>query len=349
MEQKTLILLALIAISCIMVGSAVGFSYGVMSAPTKTVTTPTPLIVPTPTPTPTPIIVKENYTVVIDDLGRVVQVPRNVERVISTSSGIVEIIYALGCGEKLVGVDAYSKFPPQVENVTEVYGREGLNLEIALSLNPQVAFAWWYQKSKLEQLEQYIPVIYVNPRSVDDVLKTIKLIGVVLGVEDRADNLTEYMSNYIDLVEDRVGGLSEENKTTIYYELGDLGKTVGYGTFTNELITMAGGINIALKASTERYPRLTSEYIIQEDPDVIVVISWGKSIDEVISRPGWDSIKAVVENRVYTIESGWVTCSPRLILGLLQFAKWLHPDLFQDISVESVMAELYSTYYGVTS
>ena len=111
---------------------------------------------------------------------------------------------------------------------------------------------------------------------------------------------------------------------------------------------MAGGLNIALKASTERYPRLTSEYIINANPDVIVVVSWGRPLDEVKSRPGWDTISAVVNDRVYVIESGWVTCSPRLVLGLLQFAKWFYPDLFQDVDVDAIASEMYSTYYGIT-
>lgn len=335
MKKVSIVLISLLIVACIIVGFTAGFSYRAATSPTKVVTKQ--------------ITVKENYTVVVDDLGRIVHIPKTVDRVISLSSGIDEIIYALGCGDMLVGRDYYTSFPPQVKNVTIIYSKGGLNLELALSLNPQVVFAWWYQKYRLEQLEKYVPVVYVNPKSVNDVLKTIKLVGIILGVEDEADNLVKYMSNYISLVRNRVKNMPEENRVKVYYELGGLGKTVGYDTFTNELITMAGGYNIALKVSADRYPKLTPEYIIKENPDIIVVISWGKSMKEIVNRPGWDSINAVIDNRVYKIESGWVTCSPRLILGMLQFAKWFYPNVFQDIDIRSIEKEIYSTYYGIAS
>ena len=146
-----------VAIVGLLIGVAVGWGLSTLVGPAGVSTTTTQV----PTPAPTTVIVKENYTVVVDDLGRVVHVARPVERVISVSSGVNEIIYALGCGDMLVGRDSYSSFPPQVKNVTVVYSKEGLNLELALSLEPDVVFAWWYQRYKLEQLEEHVPVIYV--------------------------------------------------------------------------------------------------------------------------------------------------------------------------------------------
>jgi len=91
---------------------------------------------------------------------------------------------------------------------------------------------------------------------------------------------------------------------------------------------MAGGINIAADEPF-RYPDLTDEYIIAKNPDVIVVISYGASIEEIKARQGWQNINAVKNDRVYSIDRHLVTASPRLVDGLEQLAKWFHPDLFE--------------------
>ena len=73
---------------------------------------------------------------------------------------------------------------------------------------------------------------------------------------------------------------------------------------------------------------LSSEWIIDQDPDVIVVVSYGVSLDEVKARDGWDSIGAVINDKVYSIESNLVSATPRMVLGLEQFAKWFYPEYF---------------------
>ena len=90
---------------------------------------------------------------------------------------------------------------------------------------------------------------------------------------------------------------------------------------------MAGGINLAADEPV-RYPILNSEYIIDRNPDIIVIVSYGASINEVKNRDGWGNMTAVKNNKIYQIDTNWITCNPRLILGLDQFAKWFHPDKF---------------------
>ncbi|HEC35867.1 MAG TPA: ABC transporter substrate-binding protein [Anaerolineae bacterium] len=77
-----------------------------------------------------------------------------------------------------------------------------------------------------------------------------------------------------------------------------------------------------------RYPLLSEEYIIERNPDVIVIVSGGASVDEVKGRAGWQNIKAVQDDRVYTIDTHLVTSNPRIVEGLEQFAKWFHPELW---------------------
>ena len=196
-----------------------------------------------------------------------------------------------------------------------------------IGLEPDVIFAWPYSRDAIISLEDKIPVVYIDPGSVDEVLNTIMMIGVVVGKISEAENLTTYMRNIIDNITEITEDLNKTQRPLVYYELGSPMKTVGPGTFTNEFIYLAGGINIAAEEPL-RYPILTSEYIIERNPDVIIVVSYGASVEEIKNRGGWDSTNAVKNDRVYKIDSNIVTANPRLVQGLEQFAKWFHPDFF---------------------
>ncbi len=264
---------------------------------------------------------------IIDDVGRTVTIPKTPERIVSLASSATETLYALGAGDKLVGRDKYSTYPEEVKNVQEVGSGSSPNLEMIIGLQPDVLFAWPYSRNAIISLEDKMPVIYIDPRSVDDVLDTIRMIGLVTGKSSEAENLIAEMQNKIDAITDVTKELNKTQRPLVYYELGTPMKTTGPGTFTNELIFMAGGINLAADEPV-RYPLLNSEYIIERNPDVIIIVSYGASIEEVKNRDGWENIHAVKNDRVYKIDTNLVTSNPRLVQGLEQFAKWFHPDLF---------------------
>ena len=264
----------------------------------------------------------------IDGAGRTVNITRTPERVVSIASSVTEILYALGCGDMLVGVDKYSDYPPEVKEKPCVGSAFSLNVEMVLDLKPDLVLTWWYAEEAIRALEERgITVFAINPQSVYDVLQTIRTIGLIVGRSEEANSLAARMQDVVDEVTDRTKGLAKADRPLVYYELGTPMKTTGPGTFTNELIFMAGGINIAAEEPV-RYPLLSSEYIIARDPDVIVVVSYGASPEEIKAREGWQGIDAIKNDRVYVIDTHLVTCSPRIAQGLEQFARWFHPELF---------------------
>jgi len=268
------------------------------------------------------------------------------EYVISIAAGCTEIIYAIGAGDKLVGVDQssinYAKagevafqgapgklsdYPKEVPNKTNVGTTSALNLEVITSLGPSKVFSWAWATSANTALENLgIEVIKINPQSIADVLNLTRTVGGLLGKPTEAEEVCCEIEARITNITDKLENVTAEEKPLVYYELAALGKTVGPGTITNEMIFTAGGVNLAAN-ETLRYPTLASEYIVAKNPDIIVVVSYGASIAEIKSRAGWGSIRAVQNNQIYQIESGWATASPRLVLGLEQFSKWFFPDL----------------------
>lgn len=266
---------------------------------------------------------------------------------VSIAAACTEIIYALGSGDQIVGVDQYSinyaligetafqgapgqliLFPQEVPNKTNVGTTSSVNLELLSSLNPAIVFSWEWASTVNAAIENLgFQLFKINPQSIADVLNLTITIGNLLEKPLEATTVNQEIISRISNITSKLEGLSESEKPLIYYELSSLGKTIGNGTITNEMISVAGGINLAGNESL-RYPTLSSEYIVARNPDIIILISYGASISEVKSRAGWSNITAVVNDDIYTIESGWVTASPRLILGLEQFAEWFHPTLF---------------------
>lgn len=277
----------------------------------------------------------------------VAQVKTPVDRIVSLSAACTEIIYAIGAGDKLVGVDQASidyalagnetflggpgklgDYPREVPHKPNVGKSSAPNLEMIIGLAPDLVFSWWFNTEVNKNIgDKGIAVVSINPQSIADVLNLIKTIGALVGKSAEAEAVVLEMQGRIEKVTNKVTTLSEGQKPLVYYELGTPLKTVGPGTFTNELISMAGGVNIAAN-ETVRYPLLSNEYILETNPNVIVVVSYGASVEDIKNRESWQNIDAVRNNRVYKIESGWVTASPRLVLGLEQFAKWFSPELF---------------------
>lgn len=263
---------------------------------------------------------------IIDGTGRAVDIPHSPERIVSLSSSATETLFALDAGELVVGRDKYSKYPDAVLDIQEVGSGSSPNLEMIVGLEPDLLFAWPYSRDAVIGLEDKMSVVYLDPGSVDEVLDTIMLIGLILDRTPEAENLTSDMQIMIDSITEITDELNRTERPLVYYELSTPMKTTGPGTFTNELIFMAGGINLAADEPV-RYPILNSEYIVDRNPDVIVIVSYGASVDEVKDRDGWHNIDAVKNERVYKIDTYTVTSNPRLVLGLGQFAEWFHPDL----------------------
>ena len=154
------------------------------------------------------------------------------------------------------------------------------------------------------------------------------MLGLITGHLEEAEALIAEMRSRIEAVQAKVKDIPKEERPLVYYELYKPLKTVGAGTFTGELIFMAGGINIAASEPV-RYPLLSEEYVIASDPDVIVVVSGGATPEEIMARPGWGAITAVKDGRVYTIDRHIVTASPRLVEGLEQLCRWFYPELWE--------------------
>ncbi|MCJ7489102.1 MAG: helical backbone metal receptor [Thermoplasmata archaeon] len=266
----------------------------------------------------------------VDDYGRTIKLDSIPERIVSTAPTPTEMLFAVGAGDLVVGVDTYSDYPAEVANITKV-GDYTLSTEVIISLQPDLIISSdLVPISQLELLEdQGIPFVILATRTLDDVLKDLRLVGILTGHVDEANELVDELEDRIEAVTSKTQAVDLVKPRTYleYYPYW----TYGPGSFGDDLIALAGGINIAENTSSE-YPMLTSEFVIAQDPEIIVYTvgyMTTTTADEISSRPGWDVITAVSEGDIYSMDDNLLSrYGPRIVDGLEDLAALLHPDLF---------------------
>ena len=268
---------------------------------------------------------------VVDDYGRVVTLNGIPQRIVSVAPTPTEILFAVGAGGQVVGVDDYSDYPAETANLTKV-GSYTLNIEAIVALQPDLIVASdLVPRAQLEQLEsQGIPYVIFADRTIEDVFKTIRLAGVITGHVEEADALARALSDRVDAVTSKT--LAENvTKPRVYLEYYPLW-TYGPGSFGDDLIMLAGGENIAHNASSE-YPNVAGEFVIAQDPEIIVFTTGVMSTttaESIAARPGWENITAVVNGDIYAIDDNLISrYGPRVVDGLEALAAIIHPELFQ--------------------
>ncbi|MCW4034132.1 MAG: ABC transporter substrate-binding protein [Candidatus Bathyarchaeota archaeon] len=304
---------------------------------------------------PTP----ENTTIVITDVqGVEVNVTLPVNKLVTLTGGVTEIVYALGAGDKLVGRDSYSTFPnatSEVPVVSESSG--GLNMELLAEVEPDLIIAdVRIDNETRAEIEEVlgIPVIIDNPSQSDRVEPLITYLGTMLDAEETASELLEFINHYLDLVNERVSTISDSEKPLVYYEWVREWFSCSSVSLPHQMLTDAGGLNLAADEEST-YPTLSPEHVLEQNPDVVirVMTSTTHNVTEfeamratLMNRTGLVETTAVETGAVFVMDGAFRT-GIRNHLGLLTLAKCFHPDLFEDIDITEVHTALLEIFFGV--
>lgn len=268
---------------------------------------------------------------VTDGVGNQVTIESEPERIISLAPSHTETLYALGLGERVVGVTEFCNYPPEAAEIVKVGGFSGVDLEQVVGLDPDLVLATtMHMGDVVPALQEHgITVFVVAPATILDVLQATGAIGQITGREEEAEALLADMQERIDAV---LQAVKDAPRPTVFWELGPELYTVGPGSFVSDLIAMAGGENVADDADSP-WPQLSVEAIILKDPDVLVLAdhNYGETAEMVKERPGWEEISAVRDGRVVEITNDDIVSrpGPRIVDGLEFLARALHPDLFE--------------------
>jgi iron complex transport system substrate-binding protein len=308
-----------------------------------------------PTPNPTDPVTVDDAT------GAQITIQRPVERIVCLTSA--ENVYALGGGDKIVAISGMlttdvKEVLPESILALPVVGETDVapNVEKIIELDPDVILASQRLTDENRNMFEAAGIAVIEDSSTGDRrISYITNLGLILNAEEKADEILSYEAHYWQLVQDRVGDLPRSEKPTVFFEwYMDWFSTGPNGSYS-KLIEAAGGINIGENATVES-PQLSSEFVIEQNPDIIIRMldyTSGETLEDfqnlhtdIVSRSGMSSLKAVQNNEVYVIKSPLLV--ERDVVGLLYFAKWFHPDLFADIDPAAVHAEMIQKYFGAT-
>ena len=285
-------------------------------------------------PQPTPSAQGAFPLTITDDAGRSVTLDKAPQRIVSLASSNTEILYAIGAQDKLVGVDDYSDYPAAAKTQEKVGGFSNPNLEKIVSLTPDLLLLTnLHVKTVLPELEKRgLKAIVIQPETLDKVPGNVRLLGILSGKQDAAEKVATDITKRIDAVVSKAK--TATGKPRVFFELDPALITMGPGTFLDDMIAKAGGVNIAADANTA-WPTLSPEVIISKDPQVIILSDHGSDAggvtpDIVKSRPGWTAISAVKANRIELLPDRDLTDrpGPRAVEGLEYLAQTIHPELF---------------------
>ena len=256
---------------------------------------------------------------VTDMTGREIALEGPATRIVALTASDVEILYALGAGDLLVGRGEYCDWPAEALEKPVVKSGAETNLEDILALEPEVVImaTMAQTKEQVEALEQAgVKVVVSDAQNLEGVYTAISLIGQITGRNAEAEALTQQMKDTFA----GIAAKAENTGKTVYFEVSPLEWGLwagGKGTFMDEIAEICGLTNAF--ADLEGWQAVSEEQVLDRDPDYIVTTSmyWGEGPtpeEEIKGRPGWDVLKAVQNNQIFNADGNAITRpGPRLM------------------------------------
>jgi iron complex transport system substrate-binding protein len=264
----------------------------------------------------------------VDDLGRQVTIERIPQRIVSLAPSNTEILFALGLGDKVVGVTDWCDYPPEALGKEKVGSYDTPDIEKIVALNSDlVLVAYGTTMDVINNLVGLgLTVFGIKSTDLDDVLNDIRTVGEITDKEVEANVLTSEMESRIQAVTDQTEEL-EQRPRVFYIVWHDPLWTAGSETFIHELIEKGGGVNICQNITG--YTTISIEEVVARNPEVIITSEW--SFEWARNETLLQGTNASQTGRIYTCDDDLVQRpGPRLVDGLEWFAYFIHPEIFEE-------------------
>ncbi len=264
---------------------------------------------------------------ITDGLGKKTKLPAKIDRAVSLAPNLTEIAFAVGAGDRLVGVTSFCDYPEQAKQIQKIGDTLNPNVETIIALKPQVVLV--STASQMENFtktleQQNIAVFVTSPNSLDDIYGSISQLGEIFGTAEQAARLVDEMKRRVAAVEAKTADakkmrvFAQIDKNSLY--------TVGKDSFITDLIRRAGGESLTADLTTA-YPKISRETALALKPEAIIVSDSenNREPNEVFA----DS-PAVRNGKVFRVNADLLSRpGPRVVDGLEQIAKNLHPEKFE--------------------
>ncbi|MEW6270569.1 MAG: helical backbone metal receptor [Thermodesulfobacteriota bacterium] len=256
--------------------------------------------------------------------------PGGVARVVSLVPSVTETVFALGRGDRLVGISTFCDYPPEaVRSIPRAGSYLTPSVETIVALRPDVVLGVPTpgNQAAVEQLRDLgVPVVIVGEQTLEDTWRALRTIGRWVGNDDGADALVARIQETLDQVRARA---ARERPRKVLFVVGhDPLVVAGRGLFIDELIGVAGGINVGA-ASAGTWPRLSLETVVAAAPDVIIDGAMGSEAGANLAaywRP-YASVPAVREGRLRAQTSeALLRPGPRIGVAAQELFALIHSD-----------------------
>jgi len=254
-------------------------------------------------------------------------------RIVSVAPSVTEMLFALGLGDSIVGATDHCDYPAQARQIERVGGLGSPNVEKLLALSPDLVIATNFEHKHVPKLLQQagIKVLQLKIRNIQEMFDALEKIGSATGQARQAEKVLAKMRTALRAAEKLRADIPANQRRRVFVEISnDPIITAGAGSFVDELITRAGGVNVAGGLS-QAYPIINPEMVIEWNPDVIIICymsQGGQGAGALARRIGWGDIAAVREGRIICDISNDLLLrpGPRLIEGVEVLARRLYKD-----------------------
>ncbi|MGD0906877.1 MAG: cobalamin-binding protein [Candidatus Acidiferrales bacterium] len=273
---------------------------------------------------------------VTDEIGRHVQIPSDVKRIVSLAPNLTEIIFAMGKHDDLAGDTDFCDYPAEASQKPHVGGPINPNLEQIVALKPDLILATKSinRRETVDALDRLgLPVYVTDPHSVDEMILSVEHLGKVLGADTSATTLVEDLRTRLDHLDRRLARIAPRRALFIVWT--DPLISVGRDTFIADAFRRAGARSVV--DTPAEWPRISFEEIIRLQPEFLVFASAHAAdtqhdIDSLRSRPGWRDLDALRRGNVVIVSDAINRPAPRMLDAVEQLARAFHPEAFSSLA-----------------
>ena len=237
---------------------------------------------------------------ITDMTGRKVKIPAGAERILTTCTSVTDTLLRLKQLQIIAGCDEYSRMLPEMSGVAVLAHGGSISRENVIAAGIDLAFVWWYQDEMAEQLANLnIPVVRIKLNGAKDIPLLLRLVGRCVSRKESGEKMAVEIEHYLSQ--------TTNNQTlprpVVYWELYTPFRTAGAGSYLDDLLRLAGGVNFVSKPGSLQF---SAESLLQNNPDLVLLVDGYATVTEFASRSGLSGLSAVKNNRVY--------CVPKQIL-----------------------------------
>ena len=285
----------------------------------------TPTLPPSPTTMPTASPEAYKVTITSSD-GEEVVLTQPPMRIVSYDSAAVEILFAIGEGERLVATHDFVAYPPEAVDLPKVGASFTINLEEIVALEPDLIYTF-YGSSADDLKRADVPVIYLEtPTTLEGIVGQMRMWGRIADNEAAADQLIRRFEAKLEELQGLLA--SVEEGPTLFHD-DSLFYSRGPNTLVGKVYEMLKVKNIAFDIPDGGYGQLSSEVVVERNPGVIIT-TFPERTQEILSDPALRDTSAVKEGRVYTANADLISIAgPRFVEAIEEIARYIHPGLFE--------------------